>query len=128
LVWEDSQENLTKFENALKKYDCKLLKGGRFYHLMGNTDKGNGVRHLMKLYREKYSENEFVTIGIGDSPNDIDMLSAVNIPILVKRPDNSYIDIPIKNKLVYADGVGPIGWNMAIQEVLTEKLDVEAPK
>ncbi|NIW78738.1 MAG: HAD-IIB family hydrolase, partial [Calditrichae bacterium] len=72
VIWQDTLEKLPEFEDALKAHEYKLLKGGRFYHLMGNTDKGNGVRHLMKFYRKKYPKDQFVTIGVGDSPNDVD--------------------------------------------------------
>lgn len=126
IIWEDSAEKLRQFEQALKKYDFKLLKGGRFYHLMGNTDKGNAVRYLMELYKEKYPGIQSTTVGVGDSPNDIEMLRQVDIPILVKRPDNTYIDITMKKEIVYAEGIGPQGWNKAIQEVLSGELNPRA--
>lgn len=119
IVWEDTAGRLARFEAALKDHNFKLLKGGRFYHLMGDTDKGNAVRCLMALYGEKHPGDEFTTIGVGDSPNDIEMLREVDIPILVKRPDNTYIDIEIEKEIVYAAGVGPEGWNKAVLEILS---------
>ena len=118
LIWEDTAEKLVEFENEIKKQNLKLLQGGRFYHLMGNTDKGKASLYLVDLYNKKFPDHKFLTIGIGDSPNDIEMLNAVYIPVLVQRPDGSYIDIPIINKVIYADGRGPVGWNKAVQMIL----------
>lgn len=120
LIWEDSEENLREFKILLKKKGLKLLKGGRFYHLMGNTDKGNAVRKLTGLYKTKFPEVQFKTIGIGDSPNDIELLREVNFPVLVQRPDGSYIDIPAEIEVILADGIGPIGWNSAVTELLSK--------
>lgn len=97
-----------------------MLKGGRFYHLMGNTDKGKAVSHLVRLFKNKYPNDQFQTIGIGDSPNDIGLLNEVSIPVLVQRPDGTYIGGPFEGKVVYADGKGPVGWNRAITEILTK--------
>jgi mannosyl-3-phosphoglycerate phosphatase len=120
LIWEDTEENLQEFRIRLQEKGLKLLKGGRFYHLMGNTDKGNAVRKLTGLYKTKFSEVQFKTIGIGDSPNDIELLREVNFPVLVQRPDGSYIDIPTEIDVILADGIGPAGWNSAVTELLSK--------
>jgi len=124
LVWEDTTENFQEFTEHLRKKGLKLLKGGRFYHLMGNTDKGKAVLHLLDLFKNKYPQSQFETIGIGDSPNDIEMLKEVNIPVLVQRADGTYIDVSFEKKVIYADGTGPIGWNKAIMEILTKRGDL----
>lgn len=121
LVWKDTPQNLEEFTGLLRKRGLKLLKGGRFYHLMGDTDKGKAVSYLTDLYKTKYPHHRFQTVGIGDSPNDVEMLNRVNIPVLVQRPDGTYIDIPAIKKVVYADGPGPVGWNKAVMEILTKE-------
>jgi len=118
LVWEDTTERLQDFTNELSRHGFKLLKGGRFYHLIGNTDKAIALKYLLNLYKEKYPHDELLTIGVGDSPNDIEMLQAVNIPVLVQRPDGTYIDVPFENKAIFAEGVGPVGWNKAVNQIL----------
>ena len=120
LIWDDTEENFYEFKILLKEKELKLLKGGRFYHLMGYTDKGNAVRELMILYKNKFPYVQFKTIGIGDSPNDIEMLREVNFPVLVQRPDGSYIDIPAEIEVILADGIGPKGWNSAVLQLLSK--------
>ncbi len=91
-------------------------EGGIFQHIMGENHKGKAVKILIDIFREKPSEPK--TIGIGDSPNDLPMLRAVDIPILVRKPDGEY-DSRIKlENLVLAEGIGPEGWNNAVLNLL----------
>lgn len=85
---------------------------GRFFHILGNSDKGKAVSTLVDLYRKKFGE--IMTVAIGDSPNDIPMLKRVDYPVIVQKPDGSYdsrIDTP---NLTLAEGIGPDGWSKAI--------------
>ena len=50
---------------------------------LDDNDKGKAVRALKELYSEKFLEIK--TIGLGDSLNDLPMLEAVDVPVLVKR-------------------------------------------
>jgi mannosyl-3-phosphoglycerate phosphatase len=122
LVWNDTPQNFEAFTDFLKQRGLKLLKGGRFYHLMGDTDKGKAVSYLTDLFKTEYPRYRVRTIGVGDSPNDAEMLSRVNIPVLVQRPDGTYIDIPATKEIIYADGPGPVGWNKAVMEILTKRI------
>jgi mannosyl-3-phosphoglycerate phosphatase len=46
------------------------------------------------------------------------MLEAVDVPILVKKPDGRYEpDITLPN-LTLSDGVGPKGWNKNLMRIL----------
>lgn len=94
---------------------------GRFYHIMGNSDKGKAVSFLINLYKKYY--DEIITIAIGDNTNDKPMFEKVDYPVLVKKPDGSYdsnIDIP---GIIKADRIGPEGWNKAVSELLKEILN-----
>ena len=67
------------------------------------------------LYRRMWGEVE--TIGLGDSLNDLPMLAAVDIPVLVQKKDHTWenIDLPELRRI---PGVGPQGWSRAIKEIL----------
>ena len=95
-------------------------KGGRFFHLMGTSDKGRASCLVLEWYR-RHAESqgrEVVSIGLGDSLNDLPMLKAVDRPILVQKPDGTYDpDIHLPH-LHHAAGSGPIGWNKAVLAIL----------
>jgi mannosyl-3-phosphoglycerate phosphatase len=93
---------------------------GRFFHILGKSDKGKAVSILIEFYRRKLGG--IMTIALGDSPNDIPMLENVDYPVIVRKPDGTYdarIDLPGLEK---SDGIGPDGWNRAVLAVLTGKL------
>ena len=94
----------------------EFTSGGRFFHIMKGNDKGKAVKILKKLYERKYGR--ITTIGIGNSQNDLPMLKAVDIPVLVKNYDDRYEkDIKLKN-LYLSDEIGPEGWNDFIIKIL----------
>jgi mannosyl-3-phosphoglycerate phosphatase len=85
---------------------------GRFYHILGNMDKGKAVSILIDLFKQQF--DEIVTVAIGDGQNDIPMLREVDIPIIVQQPDGNYATEIESPKLVRAEGIGPRGWNKAV--------------
>ena len=85
---------------------------GRFYHIMGDHDKGRAVNLLRTLYERLYGTVQL--IGLGDGLNDLPLLRAVDVPVLIRREDGSYdgrIDIP---GLYRTNEMGPAGWNEAV--------------
>jgi len=94
-----------------------LNRGGRFYHLIGNCDKGKAVLHLRDIYQQKSAHLK--TVALGDSLNDLPLLAVVDYPILIQKPDGSY-DPSIKlDNLILAPGSGPSGWCKAIVELIS---------
>ena len=94
----------------------KVVSGGRFHHLVGGSDKGRAVRALRKLF--DMGGDPVRTIGVGDSPNDEPMLRAVDVPVLVRRPDGGHADIAHLPGLIIAPYSGPEGWRVAILGLL----------
>ncbi|HEX6029460.1 MAG TPA: hypothetical protein VFY64_10510, partial [Nitrososphaeraceae archaeon] len=122
----------------------KVIHGGRFFDVTVGTDKGIAVGILKKLFKDKF-HNNVTFFGIGDSVNDIPMLNHMDIPILVQRQDSSWVDddeikevknsddnrssrsssgnitkIISDNKIIRMKGIGPDGWENAIQKIILE--------
>ncbi len=105
----------------IKAHGLSCTRGGRFYHLTGETDKGWACRYLIGCYRRQHGE--LLTVAIGDSLNDFAMLAAVDRPFLVQREDGSYDDSIQLPNLVRIGAPGPAGWNQAVLDLLREKRD-----
>ena len=97
-------------------------QGGRFFHLTGLNNKGQAALKLLHCYKRQWDldgeQSRVETVGLGDSLNDLPLLIAVDHPVLVQKPDGSYdheIDLP---RLIHAPGIGPVGWNHAILDLL----------
>jgi len=102
------------------EHHLRVTGGGRFLHLTGPTDKGQAVSLLTDLFRRQVSE--IVTVGLGDSVNDIPLLARVDHPILVRRPEGhpeSRVLAALPDIQVTA-GIGPIGWNEVVLDLLAE--------
>lgn len=95
---------------------CHCMIGTKFYHMMGENDKGKGVQVLTELYRKKFGRIK--TVGIGDGLIDESLLKAVDLPFLVKRFDDSFapLDFPGLRKI---GKIGPEGWNEAMGELIS---------
>ena len=105
---------------AIEEMGYRWTKGSRYYHLTGATDKGKAVNHLMEFYKQKWEAA--TTIGLGDSLNDLPMLSAVDHPILVQKPGGAYEEAIQPPGLIKASGVGPAGWNSALLKFLDDSV------
>lgn len=112
------EDTLKQIKTEFAKRGFNLVRGGRLFHLTGQNDKGKAVKILTDLYQQQFN-TKCKVIGLGDSMNDLPMLKACDVPILVKKPDGSYDkDVVSEIKPNFADGIGPEGWNKAILEVI----------
>lgn len=120
LMRTDDSSEIERVVRVFARRGLQVSRGGRFFHLSGNTDKGRAVRMLSNLVRE--AGWVFETVGLGDSPNDIPMLAAVERPFLVMRPGGFHDPGILKEHLdlQLVPAVGPLGWNQAILGLLAQ--------
>lgn len=104
-----------EIQKLIKDSGLNYTRGGRYWHIMGENDKGRAVRILKKLYRDKFRDVAFV--GIGDSKNDEPMLANTGIKILVQREDKTFLKTKLRG-VKRVKGIGPLGWNRAIKSLL----------
>lgn len=91
--------------------------GPRLFHLRGRNDKGKAVAIIADLFKKAYRSG--VTFAaLGDGPGDLPMLQAVDLPIIVQRPDGTYDPRLQGRGFIEAEGVGPAGWNQAVMGLL----------
>lgn len=119
ILWRDQEEQLPEFIELLEERKLRVVKGGRFYHVMGQCDKGDAVASLTKRYEHFYGATPF-TIALGDSPNDLDMLKQVDAAIVVPHKDGTYMEDDALQNARHAPDEGAAGWNRAVLEVLAE--------
>ena len=114
---EVTPHELNRFLDALKKTGLNYTSGSRYCDVTGSNDKGKATTILIDLFNRK--SGKIRTIAIGDSPNDLPMLSAVDIPVLVQKPGGTWeeIDVPHLHRV---EGIGPEGWARAVEEIIEQ--------
>ena len=102
------------FFKKVKEQGFQITHGGRYYSIIGkNTGKGKAIKILTKFFKKEFNETQ--TIGLGDSLNDLGMLKAVDVPVLVQKPSRIWDPkIKVKN-LIKIKKIGPQGWVNALK-------------
>jgi len=116
----EDESRLEELRSMANEDELDIVKGGRFYHLITRgQDKANAIKFLIKDY-EKNSDEDFKTIALGDSANDLSMLQSVDIPVLIPHPDGSFMACNIEG-VTKAPFPGPKGWNTVLKEYFDVK-------
>lgn len=118
LIDEPSRERM--LTTALRMKGFTVTRGERFFHLSRGSDKGKAARLLAERYRR--DGGSWVTVGLGNSANDLSLLLAVDRPILIRNPDRSWDSavtqsIPGIRKTM---SIGPEGWAESVEKLLSE--------
>lgn len=105
-----------RLEREVRAHGLTLTRGGRFYHLTGGNTKGRAVELLTGLYRSRAPR--LTTVGLGDGPNDLSMLEAVDHPVVIPG-DGGVVDPLLAGRpWPQAPRPGPEGWNRAVLDLL----------
>ena len=118
LIIEGNKKQVKSALDIIAESGLSYTFGGKFYEVYQGGDKGKAVKILIELFKLNFGN--ITTIGIGDSPNDIGMLTAVDLPMLVQAEGNRWNRMKVKN-LKYVRGIGPEGWSQAASELFSPK-------
>jgi mannosyl-3-phosphoglycerate phosphatase len=99
----------------------EVVRGSRFWHIHAGSDKGRAVRELMKHFRAGWRV-KLRAVALGDSANDLPMLVAADVAVLLPKADGSF-DEAVTAKLpriTRGSAPGPEGWNEAVLQLLED--------
>lgn len=121
LLWRDSEPRLGDFIDAVRARGLHFTRGGRFIHIMGASDKGRAMLWLAQQYAPPRPR----VMALGDGENDIPMLAAADLAVVVRSPTHGPPTWPEdcspakdstaggRKPLITAE-IGPAGWNSAV--------------
>lgn len=115
-VVQIDNKRFADFVSIIEKEGLKIIPGGQYFDITLGNDKGTAVKILIDAFRKEFTNN-VIFFGIGDSKNDESMLSLVDFPMLVQKLDGSWEDLQL-DKLNMINGVGPKGWEIALDLIL----------
>ena len=123
LLWRGSEQEKVAFTARVNAAGFATLQGGRFLHVLGQTDKGQATKLLKKTYQQ-YTDRPCKLIASGDGPNDLDMLKIADVAIIVRSPAHAPPELPHHPELIVTGDTGPQGWAQAVQEILATELQI----
>jgi mannosyl-3-phosphoglycerate phosphatase len=110
----------TALEEVVESLGFRVLLGDRFSHLLdAGAGKGKAVKWLMNNFIAKNTplDEKLITIGLGNSPNDIEMLEAVDIAIVI--PSRKGVHPGLANRgWQVAPLPGSAGWAKVLPKLL----------
>jgi mannosyl-3-phosphoglycerate phosphatase len=84
----------------------------------GATDKGRAAMCLKQMY-ELEMASRVVTVGLGDSMNDLPLLASVDIPVIVPNVAADLARLHRELPRAYVtDRRGPAGWSGAVRHLV----------
>jgi len=117
LKWLGTQQRYLEFEREVEAGGAQLLRGGRFIHLTGDTDKGRALKWLMTFYQQQTMQS-LLSIALGDSHNDVAMLKSADYAILIRSPVHALPEIAGHEHLQVTEQLGPNGWVEGLSKLL----------
>jgi mannosyl-3-phosphoglycerate phosphatase len=113
-VCESGAADLQALEAAAASLGARVTQGGRFFHLLGPSDKGRAVRYV----RASCPGLER-TLGLGDAPNDLSLLREVDDAVIVPQPHGIHRQLAeALPRATHASAPGPAGWAVAVSDWL----------
>ncbi|WP_321277221.1 HAD-IIB family hydrolase [Thiomicrorhabdus indica] len=127
MLWHDSEESLEAFIQLAERIGLQVVRGGRFYHVMGQHDKAKAMNWLLTesgLLGQKQRENVCV-VALGDGNNDRAMLEGADIAVVLPAGNFSSLEIDAKpdgypKKVIYAQKAAPEGWAETVRRILED--------
>ncbi|MFQ3230743.1 HAD-IIB family hydrolase [Reinekea sp.] len=116
IYWFGSNELYRSFQQTMESQGLKVVRGGRFVHLLKGTNKGLAVQWFIKFYSSLTTDKPNVMV-LGDGDNDISMLELADTPVLIRSKSHGYPNLA-STAAYRTSHYGPAGWSEAIQKFI----------
>jgi mannosyl-3-phosphoglycerate phosphatase len=117
LLGDSEPTSVERIISAASDRGLSVVRGGRFWHLIGHSGKGKAVAIVREAYRLRFPE--IFSMGLGDSPNDFSFLELMDVSILVGvKTAGSVLPASLRRTMRVAKE-GPQGWNEAVLGILS---------
>lgn len=115
-VFHGTDKERQAFIEAAKSAGFLAKQGGRFLTFSFGGDKAEQMRAIIAE-----QENVIFSIALGDAPNDIGLIKAANIGVIIPNPAHGGVEHlagEMSGKIIRADKNGPEGWNRTVLELV----------
>ncbi len=116
--WRGDDDGLEAFLATLDDAGARVLKGGRFYSVAGDCDKGQALAWLREQYRLAASAAAVYDLAVGDGANDVPMLEIAHRALVIPAPDRPLPALTRDEGVIVGEGMGPVAWAWGVREWL----------
>lgn len=102
---------------AIERRGRAWTRGGRFFHILGGSDKGQAVARLQELFRQS---GPVRTVGLGDAENDAVFLRVTDRAVVVRGGRSARL-AELVPQAMQTEAHGPAGWNEAVLQILEDE-------
>jgi mannosyl-3-phosphoglycerate phosphatase family protein len=118
--WLGEDRALQEFLQALSQAGATVMRGGRFYSVGGDCDKGRALDWLRGQYALAASASAVYDLAVGDGQNDVPMLERAHRALLIPARDRPLPTLQRSEGIRVGDGLGPEAWAQGVREWLRE--------
>lgn len=121
-TWVGDDAGLSDFLAALAGHGISARRGGRFLTLSMGRTKADATNEVLARYRPATS------MGLGDAPNDVEMLQTCDIGIIITNPDAPPLppqEGEDTGRIRRSTQPGPIGWNSEVNRVIEQLMNTK---
>jgi mannosyl-3-phosphoglycerate phosphatase len=110
------KSNPEPFLLAAQARGLHCTKGGRFFSLQGQCDKGTTLKHLIHHYEQAW-QSKVTIVALGDNHNDLSMLQTADIPVVVNTANGHQLAVA-NPASIYTTASAPSGWVEGVSKAL----------
>lgn len=112
--WLGDEPGREAFLQRLQTAGARVLQGGRFLSVCGDSDKGRALQWLRRAYQQARQGRLVHDLAIGDSRNDCAMLEAAEYALVIRSPVHDVPPLQRTEGVIYSDDFGPAGWALGV--------------
>jgi mannosyl-3-phosphoglycerate phosphatase len=120
LWWGDDEERV-EFIELLAENGISARQGGRYLTLSYGATKADRMREIAARYAA--GGKKPLVLALGDAPNDIEMLEAADIGVVIANPHTAplpELDGESIGRIIRTMKTGPEGWNEHVLRIIEE--------
>ncbi|GAB5413108.1 MAG: mannosyl-3-phosphoglycerate phosphatase-related protein [Congregibacter sp.] len=118
--WRGDEEQLARFLHYLQQQGARVMRGGRFYSVGGQSDKGEAWQWLRQQYALASDASRVYDLTIGDGGNDVPMLEIADRALPIPAQGRPLPALQRSEDVITAQGFGPEAWAQGVQHWLRD--------
>ena len=121
-LWNGGQKCYEEFKQLAQSNNYLIVRGGQFYHISGNVNKGKAMDILINIYLNHMKDTKLISVAIGDSDNDLEMLNKADYAGIIKSGRKNQLKLKKNKNVYYSKYIAPLGWQEVLNNMSLFKL------